>query len=161
VEVLGAADESDFLTVFKTDPRWRGRGWPDQYIFRGFPHENVAWQWVLMTDADVLNLFHIRGGPGGGWNEIAAPDYRVSSAVPWFTKNPAEDPAVKVANLVTHLRAGGEVQPIIVVGTSLNGELVLMDGNHRVASAVQAGVTDRLRFLVGTSPLMSAWAFYL
>jgi hypothetical protein len=47
------------------------------------------------------------------------------------------------------------------MGTSLDGDLVLMDGNHRVAAAVQAGLpADQLRFLVGTSPHMERWVFY-
>ena len=160
VRIIAPATEADMMQAFgDAEPNWlTRRGYPDKFIFERFPADCV-WEWVELADAELLGLRHIMNE--AGWLEFSGPDRRPAFAANWVREHPDEPVAVDIREYSERFDAGDTPPPIVLVSTSARDELVVMEGNRRIAAAALAGVpASRLRFLLGTSATMADWAFF-
>lgn len=158
----GPATEADMVEAFRdAEPkRWARRGYPDHNIFTRFP-KNCRWVWASLTNDELCSVRHLNDS---GWDPMAGAKHQPTVAVEWVHQHPDSEFSVKVFAIHAHLAAGGNVPPIVLVGTS-DSQLVVLEGNTRTVAAVMGALQGdvnaaELRFLVGTSKAMTDWAFY-
>jgi hypothetical protein len=138
---------------------WARRGYPDRFIFAGFPFSDCSWQWVSLSELELRTVSHIRNEPT--WREIAGPRREPGAAAAWVRDNPTDPVSVTVRAIHSRLILGEAVPPIVLVGLPPGRGLVVIEGNKRTVAAVMGGVSvPDLTFLLGTSPSMNDWAFY-
>jgi hypothetical protein len=76
-----------------------------------------------------------------------------------FQRDPITHETQHIPGLLAALRSGKALDPLIAVQAP-SGPLVLMEGHSRAIVYAIEGCTDKVDAFVGTSPLMSGWAYY-
>jgi hypothetical protein len=161
MHILNSATKDDMVRAFQSaEPeRWAARGYPNRYIFQGFPIDSCDWAWASLSASDLGNVRQIRNERS--WSEIAGPDRTPQAAATWVANNPHDGTSKTISAIHEHLVNGGSVPPIILVNQPPNTDLVVLEGNKRMVAVSLGGVDfSAMRFLLGRSPHMDQWFFY-
>ena len=126
-------------------------------LFSGYP-EDVDWHQVLLERNDFGRLKYV---DYSYWNEITDGSRRPHDAVDTILKGKkvygvSNQPAIDGAESV---RAGLAFDPIILVTTDVNSDLVILEGHSRVTVYALAGsdVPTTIRALMGLSQGFASW----
>src|ERR1035437_6972700 len=123
-------------------------------LFTGFPND-VTWHWGEITKEELRKLKYI---DYPYWAEISGGTRAADDAA----KNEEVSENLHISQLVSALQRGERFLPLIIVGTSENSSLVVLDGHHRLTAYASKWslVPETIRVMVGFSPDMDKWKFY-
>src|SRR5437773_109521 len=101
MRVIGPATENDMVKTFRdAEPsRWRDRGYPDDFLFTGFPRD-CEWAWVSFTQEELRNVRQIRTPT---WLKIAGPLRLPATAAAWVQSHPDDETATSIRATHAHL----------------------------------------------------------
>ena len=133
----------------------RGYG-NDTFLFRGFPN-NVRWRRVALEPPDwdaVKYANYPTWVTLSGGTRIVADGARNIDSVAV-----AEDANRNIKAVAADVSTGKRYPELIAV-SSLTGEIILVEGHTRATAYALAQLPKRVECIVGSSPVMSKWAFY-
>lgn len=134
--------------------RYRGFG-PRTNLFLGFPTD-VRWQAATITHADCCNLKVLNEGP---WISLARATRLAMDAAAALAQGDVQDDVVSsIPPIKAKLRAGEVLPPVILVGSSGQPGLVILEGHARVMAAIGCGAPVELPAFIGTSSKMRDWS---
>jgi len=124
---------------------------------------DTEWYEVDVNEADLRG---IRVFPRAQWRRLADGNFSIVRIVESIRRRQyALDPAflAKIAGIRDRLiQEDARVAAVILIGVNENEPLTILDGNHRITSALLASphMLKRLRFVCGLSPHMSECCWY-
>lgn len=123
--------------------------------------EDTKWYEVTLSQSD---LEKIRVFPRAQWRSLARGNFElpvVANRIRERQQVCADPFSQKIASICNVLRTEERrLDSILLIGIDEKGPLTIIDGNHRLVSAVLSGRVDRLRFLCGLSPNMQRCCWY-
>ncbi|SEE66442.1 hypothetical protein SAMN05444161_6601 [Rhizobiales bacterium GAS191] len=181
METLGAATEAEMVAEFvraeRDSPRQGARqaaaaerlrtddpvqllaatrGYPDQYLFTGFPR-NTTWRRVLLLRAEVAD---IRLYPFEEWKDYTRGTRRADELARELREGTMADQAFCESTArIAELYERGEPIPPIIVATD-GRSLACIEGNTRLTSYLRSKAAYPLPALLGESPEMGRWKFF-
>jgi O-antigen/teichoic acid export membrane protein len=123
----------------------------------------TEWYEIQVKDED---LDRIRVFPRAQWRKIARGNFSITKVAECLRgrRNMLDEPLLmKIDAIRNRLLLDGPVfGPVLLIGTSKDEHLTILDGNHRLVAAMLATPSrmQRLRFLVGISPRMMECCWY-
>jgi hypothetical protein len=133
----------------------RGYG-NDTFLFRGFPND-VRWRKVALEpqDWDAVKYANYPTWVtlSGGTRIVADGARNIESVAA------AEDANRNIKAVAADVRTGKRYPELIGV-SSLTGEIILVEGHTRATAYALAQLPNSVECIVGSSPMMSMWAFY-
>lgn len=136
------------------------RGYPDRYLFTGFPVDKVKWRWIELDNDEVGRLWYAHWPT---WVELSGGTRLVADGAANLDKTEVKEKGVSMNDGIRaveqRLRKGDTFSELILVGQSLRGPFVAMEGHTRVTAyaAVGADVAPTVRTLVGVAAQMDDW----
>ena len=129
-------------------------------LWRELPPD-TEWYEAEITEA---NLAQIRVFPRAHWRKLSNGSFTLNQVLERIRsrEKASQSPFyTKIATLRNKL-AQEDPNPgsIILIGLDEAGPLTILDGNHRLVSAVLEGRIDRLKFVCGLSPNMTTCCWY-
>lgn len=129
-------------------------------LWRELPQETEWFEIELANE----NLDQIRVFPRAHWRKLSNGNFTLKQVLERIRvrENASANPFyTKIATLRNKL-AQEDPNPgsIILIGVDASGPLTILDGNHRLVSAVLEGRIDRLKFICGLSPEMTRCCWY-
>jgi hypothetical protein len=132
------------------------RGYPDRYLFVGFPRE-TAWRRVLLQRAEVAN---IRLYPIEQWREYTHGTRRADGLARELRAGTVVDQLFCESTArIAELYEGGEPVPPIIIATD-GLTFACIEGNTRIVSYLRSQARYPLPALLGESPDMARWMFF-
>jgi hypothetical protein len=127
-------------------------------FFEGFP-DDVCWQWMAMTAADLARLryieYHYWLELSGGTRMAVDAAARISAGLA-----PSSLHSDRVLGMAQAFADGAKFPPLIVVTTSVgDSDLVVLEGHVRLTACMLARehLPAEQEVLVGSSPAMTRW----
>jgi hypothetical protein len=150
---------TDAIARFGNDPRpilAETRGYPDRYLFVGFPRD-VTWSRVLLAPADAASVLLY---PADEWREYTKgtrdPKFLVEAlGSPNF---PDPDFAERTRTISTFYQNRQHLPWIILASDGKS--LSCLEGNSRLTAYLFAGAKYMLPAYLGQSSSMKEWAFF-
>jgi hypothetical protein len=136
---------------------YRGYG-TNTALFRGFP-VHIDWSYVSLTRSEVGDL---RFG-AGQWSELTDETRRVSVASrAASTADNAADPRLiaSIRSITEAGRNGANFEPLIIVGRTVDGPHVLVEGYTRATAYASTPSGRDVRAIAGLSQDIVGWAFW-
>jgi hypothetical protein len=181
MEIVGAATEAEMVAEFvraerhsprhgarqaaaaerlRTDDPVRllaaARGYPDQYLFTGFPRD-TTWRRVLFQRAEAAN---IRLYPFEQWKDYTRGTRRADELARELREGTMADQALSESSArIAELYERGAPIPAIIVATD-GRSLACVEGNTRLISYLRSKAAYPLAALLGESPEMGRWMFF-
>lgn len=123
--------------------------------------DDTQWYEAEITEA---NLAQINVFPRAHWRKLSSGNFTLQDVLDRIRsrEQASEDPFyTKIATLRNKL-AQEDPHPgsIVLIGLDAASTLTILDGNHRLVSAVLEGRIDRLKFICGLSPNMTRCCWY-
>jgi hypothetical protein len=150
------ADDAENLVRLRLLTDHRGYGNRTE-IFQDFP-EDVAWQWMAMTPAELAAVRFI---DYDYWIELSGGSRVAADAAPRIRAGvaPFGVPSDALLRMAEAFAAGARFPPVIVVTTSPVGDVVVLEGHSRLTALMLARdhLPPELEVLVGSSPTMTSW----
>lgn len=129
-------------------------------LWKELPRD-TEWYEVEVRDSDIAQ---VRVFPRAHWRRIARGHFEAPAVLARVrTRAHAVDEPfhTKITELRERLRSGPDIPgSIVLIGLNEGEPLTIVDGNHRFVAAALEGRIDRLRFLCGLSPRMTACCWY-
>lgn len=125
--------------------------------------EDTQWHEVTVNEDE---LSHIRIFPRAQWRKLARGNFAVTTVAERLEDYRSLLDTEFVAKIDSIeeviLRGGTNFGAVILIGTSENEPLTVLDGNHRLVAAMlaQPRRIEKLRFLCGLSPRMRECCWY-
>lgn len=120
-------------------------------------------QWYEV-DVATTDLSGIRVFPRAQWRKVSHGSFYLNDIVQRIRTESAERPEDDFFIKLNRLSTQDMVNPsVLLIGIDENGPLTILDGNHRIASAMLVAPTmalRRFRFLCGFSPRMIECCWY-
>lgn len=127
------------------------------FLFAGFPSD-VQWKATLLDIDDLKSVKVINQEP---WFGFSGGSRLASDAAKHLNSGVAIHQVTKdISAVVAQLLVGKAVPDLILVGTSSDPPLVIIEGHVRTMTALIAGGGNQLPALVGISSQMASWKFY-
>lgn len=123
----------------------------------------TEWYEMELREAD---LSQVRVFPRAQWRKFAKRNFSILQIADYLRdpENAAEGAFVRKIATIGEMLAegGGAFGPVLLIGVSESDPLTILDGNHRLVSAIMASPSQvyRLRFLCGLSPRMTECCWY-
>jgi hypothetical protein len=132
------------------------RGYPDQYLFVGFPRDAV-WRRVLLRRSEVVAIRHY---PVSQWRDYTHGTRRADHLARELWAGVVTDPMLSesTAKLAELYEKGVPVPPIIVATDGRS--IACIEGNMRIASYLRSRAEYPLQAILGDSPSMAQWMFF-
>jgi O-antigen/teichoic acid export membrane protein len=129
-------------------------------MWRELPAD-TQWFEVQITPEDLAG---IRVFPRAQWRKVSQGSFYLNDIVKRINVESAEHPEEEFFNKLRRLSTNDAVNPaVLLIGVNETQPLTILDGNHRIASAMlvaPATVLKRFRFLCGFSPNMTNCCWY-
>jgi len=126
------------------------------YIFAGFPTD-VEWWEGLQSRDDIEDLYYGREQ----WSEVTAAHGRQVRNVAPLVHELASPTRETVAAIEEAIRAGEDLEPLIVCSTGPEGRHVLLEGYKRATAYARVLEPEtEVRALIGYSNAMESWLFF-
>ena len=129
-------------------------------MWRELPAD-TQWFEVEIGSADLAG---IRVFPRAQWRKVSQGSFFLHDIVTQIRTNSAEHPDDEFFAKLHRLTLEQAVNPsVLLIGIDDNEPLTILDGNHRIASAMlvdPSTVLKRFRFLCGFSPRMTECCWY-
>lgn len=129
-------------------------------LWQEIPHDTEWYE----TEVRASDLGHIQVFPRAQWRKIAKGRFVITDVVERLQAGgtfSGETCMEKIDDIRQRLDSGAPLPiSVVMIGVNESGPLTIIDGNHRVASAVMNGGLDKLRFLCGFSPRMTRCCWY-
>ncbi|MEZ5278630.1 MAG: hypothetical protein R3F07_19775 [Opitutaceae bacterium] len=126
-------------------------------LFRAYP-DGVVWHRVVLDGDDFQRLMYI---DYSYWNELTGGSRRPLDAVPTILSGRevfgvSNQPAIDGARLI---RSGTAFEPIILVASDPESDLVILEGHGRATAYALAGrdAYQRIPALLGLAPGFASW----
>lgn len=126
-------------------------------IFAGFPHA-VEWYTSLLDVADLKSLKVMNQEP---WIQFSG-----GSRIAWdaaqnfISGKETHEVKIDISNAMKHLTSGTPFPEIILVGESLESNLVVLEGHVRLMALLMSEREVETAAIVGVSTQMSKWRFF-
>jgi hypothetical protein len=132
-----------------------GRGYPDANLFHGWPPD-VKWWNVEVTPAELADF---RFCNDDAWIRLSGGSRFVRDGAANVGR--VEDLNVKINEVAVRVRDGYPFPELLLVATTRDAPVVIMEGNKRAAAYVRAGnaAPDPIQALAGLSPKLTSWPF--
>lgn len=151
-DLSASRDNKQRVELLKTVRGYRA----NQYLFAGFPND-VRWRRVGLESGDWNTVKYANYNTwvilSGGTRIVADGAKNLSSVAA------AEDANQNIRSVVADLKRGKRYAELIGVSGAA-GEVILVEGHARATAYALTQLPDRAECIVGSSPTMSAWAFY-
>ena len=135
----------------------RFRGYPDDFLFRGWP-SGVEWRSVRLS---LDELATTRYANYDTWIRLSGGTRLIREGAANVDKiTVAENANAHIKSVANLVREGLRFPELILVGRSLDQPFVLMEGHTRATAYLLAGAPDSVDCLLGTSPGMAGWAWW-
>jgi hypothetical protein len=132
------------------------RGYPDRYLFRGFPR-NTTWCRVLLRRAEAAS---IRLYPSEQWQDYTHGTRRADELARELRDGTMSDREFSESTArICQLYERGDAVPAIIVATD-GHSLACVEGNTRLTSYLRSHATFPLPAFLGQSPDMASWVFF-
>jgi hypothetical protein len=126
------------------------------YLFEGFPTD-VEWWEGLLSREDIEDLSYGRGR----WSEVTAAHGRQVRNVAPLVHKLASPTRKTVAAIEEAIRAGKDLEPLIVCSTGPEARHVLLEGYKRATAYARVLQPDtEIGALIGHSGAMESWLFF-
>jgi hypothetical protein len=139
------------------------RGYPDRLLFTDFPVDKVKWRWIDFDNDEVGQLWYAHLPT---WHKLSSGTRVVADGAANLNKIEVEENGISINDSIRtveqRLRSGEAFSELILVGQSLHGPFVTMEGHTRATAyaVVGADVAPRVRGLVGIAPVMDGWRLF-
>jgi len=136
------------------------RGYPAQLLFRDFPVDKVKWRWIEFDNDEVGKLWYANWPT---WIKLSGGTRLVGDGAANLDKIEVVEDGTSISEgiraVAERLRKGEILGEPILVGQSIRGPFVTMEGHTRVTaySVVGGGVASTVKALVGVAPGMDDW----
>jgi len=151
-------DSPNLLDITENDYRAELLGYrgykKNLFLFAGFP-SNMQWQSASMTREDLMKAKYLKCPP---WIELSGGSRIVGDAVHRLREGKVTN--AEVSRVKDLFEAGISFPRVIVVGNSIQGELIILEGHKRITGFLMAGLETEMTGIVGTSKDISNWVFY-
>ncbi len=143
--------------------RYRGYGAGGYSYLTDFPATGVAWNWVALTPAELLQSKYI-GYPGSTWMELSGGTRDPTVAARRIGAGyKASDPSTRLfIDLAAKLRAGLTVPPVMLVSADDGETRVILEGHTRITAYALApeAIPREVAVILGVSPDIANWDEY-
>jgi hypothetical protein len=129
----------------------------NRFIFSGFPN-NAHWQSAQLDHDDQQR---IRVMNDDTWPKLGSGS-RMAADVAESLKSGRTKHEVlnEILGTLERLRRGESLPEVILVGGSLHGQLIIMEGHVRIIANLFSNHESEVTAVIGTSEQMSQWSFY-
>ncbi len=135
------------------------RGWPNTYLFQGFPRD-VTWRRVLLEARDFEAIRYIDDTHiGGHWVNLSDGTRLVTVGARNLRQRPASQDTQQISAIAEQIRTGRRFPELIAVQAN-DASLILLEGHSRATAYVMEEFFDGVEALVVSSPSMPDWSFY-
>jgi hypothetical protein len=132
------------------------RGYPDKYLFVGFPRDAI-WRRVLLRRSEVVGIRHY---PVAEWRDYTHGTRRADHLARELWVGVVADPMLRESSTrLAELYEKAVPVPPIIVATD-GRSLACIEGNMRIASYLRSRAEYPLRALLAESPSMAQWMFF-
>ena len=135
-----------------------GRGYPDAYLFQGWP-QDVEWWKAEVTPAKLADFKFCNDG---AWIRLSGGSRLVRDGVANLDRIQAPDDLnAKIKAVGRRVQEGHPLPELLLVATAKTAPVVVMEGNKRAAAYVLAGkaAPNPILALAGFSPKLTSWRF--
>jgi hypothetical protein len=146
------------------------RGYPDRFLFTGFPANTVGWMTAELSLDDLRSLLYLGQKT---WTDLSGPSRKGSDAATRLASpalmisgtEGARNNARLILELAATLRKGKaptELDPLIIVAKGKDSDHVVLEGCKRLTAMLLTPdlLPSELRAIVGYSPQMDSWYWY-
>lgn len=136
---------------------YRGYG-SDSYLFKGFPAD-IRWRRAQLTRSEVGPLLLGKEQ----WKDLTGGTRKVSVVAKNASRmTSAEDARINdsIASVIERDREGQAFEPLIIVGQSIAGPFVIVEGYTRASAYASTPSGRDVETFVGLSTNIEDWAFW-
>jgi hypothetical protein len=136
----------------------RGRGYPDGFIFRGWPHD-AEWFRARATVGEIGRFAHLSYPT---FNELSGGSRAPVDCAKNLDEVYVEEDLNRIAKEIGEtLRKGTDTEPIIVLAPDRESRPIIAEGNKRsIGYQLALPSEQEVEFFLGISPSVTDWAFF-
>jgi hypothetical protein len=134
------------------------RGYPDAYLFTGFPRD-VSWKLVAVSVDELGDFLYLNNEPG--WSKLSRGSRLVRDGAANVETPVGVDKAASILGVEQAVRDGQTFPPIIAVALDESSPRVIVEGHTRATAYVRAPKPDdEVEAITGYSPSLARWHFF-
>jgi hypothetical protein len=139
------------------------RGYPDRFLFAGFPRD-ATWRQVKLEGDEVRRL---RYGRFDNWVALSGGTRSVFDGATRIASSRGQTNAMPVVQTITDAVQAvaievnrGKKYPPLIAAEATDGCFILLEGHTRATAYVVAKTTEGLELYVAASPHIAQWGWY-